>query len=96
MKINLDIVNHVTCKHAKLYYKIICIVGYTNITKSDKFVDLKIDILRSIRLLFLYNTKYDVFEHDFLHVCGINSWLHVNIFYIFLKLRNMVFDLFIL
>jgi hypothetical protein len=36
MKINLDIVNDVTNKNAKFYYKIICIVGYKKITKSDK------------------------------------------------------------
>jgi hypothetical protein len=41
MKINLDIVNDVTYKYAKFYYKIHYIMGYTKVTKSDKFIDLK-------------------------------------------------------
>jgi hypothetical protein len=41
MKINPDIVNDVTCRHAKFHYKILCIVIYTKITNLIKFEDLK-------------------------------------------------------
>jgi hypothetical protein len=41
MKINLDVVNNVTYKHAKYYYKILCVVGYTKIIKSDKIYRFK-------------------------------------------------------
>jgi hypothetical protein len=41
-KINLNIVNDVTYKHATFYYKILYIVGYKKITKSDKIYRLKI------------------------------------------------------
>jgi hypothetical protein len=37
----MDILNDVSYKYAKLYYKIIHIVGYTKITKSYKTVDFK-------------------------------------------------------
>jgi hypothetical protein len=50
MKTNLNIVNDVTCKYANFYYEILCIVGYTKITKSDKTCRFKINILRSRRL----------------------------------------------
>jgi hypothetical protein len=76
MKINLDIVKDVTYEYAKLYYEILCIVGYTKIINLRKFVDLKIYVLRSRLLTFLCSLKYNVFEYDFFHVCGINSWLH--------------------
>jgi hypothetical protein len=36
MKINLDIINDVTYKHAKFYYEILYTVGYTKIKKSNK------------------------------------------------------------
>jgi hypothetical protein len=36
MKINLDMVNNVTCKYAKSYYEILWIVGYIEIKKSHK------------------------------------------------------------
>jgi hypothetical protein len=49
---------------------------------------------RSTRLLFLCSPKYKVFEYEILHVCEINSWQHLNIFFhIFLKLENLIFDL---
>jgi hypothetical protein len=76
MKINLNIVKDVTYKCVKFYYKILYIVGYTKIINLIKFVDLKINILRSRRLSFLCRPKYKTFEHDFLHACGINSWLY--------------------
>jgi hypothetical protein len=48
MKINLDVVNNVIYKYVKFYYKyvkfyyeILCIVGYTKTTKSDKIYRLK-------------------------------------------------------
>jgi hypothetical protein len=76
MKINMHIVKDVTYKYAKLYYEILCIVGYKKITNLIKFVELKIYVPRSTRLSFLCSPKYKVFEHDIFHVCGINSWLH--------------------
>jgi hypothetical protein len=60
MKINLDIVNDVT-----FYYEMICIVGYTKITKSDKICSFGIHILRSTCLSFLCSKEYKVFEHNF-------------------------------
>jgi hypothetical protein len=83
MKINLGIVNDVTYKHAKFYYEILCIVSYTKITKSGKICRFEIYILRSRRLSFLCSLNCKVFDHDFLHVCGINSWLHTNFFFNF-------------
>jgi hypothetical protein len=41
MKINLGIVNDVTYKHPKCYYEILCIVGYTKITKYDEIYIFK-------------------------------------------------------
>jgi hypothetical protein len=92
MKTNLDIVIDVAYKYAKFWYEILCIVGYTEMTKSDKIGRFEIYILRSTCLLFLCSPEYKVFKHDYLHICGINSWLHPNIFFIlFLKLGNMIF-----
>jgi hypothetical protein len=51
-------------------------MGYTKMTKSDKFGDLNIYILRSSRLSFLYSQKYKVFGIDILQVYGINHWQH--------------------
>jgi hypothetical protein len=45
ININLDKVNDITCKYAKFNCGILYIVGYTTITKSDKFVDFRIYIL---------------------------------------------------
>jgi hypothetical protein len=73
MKINLNIVKDVTYKCAKFYYEILYIMGYTKIINLIKFVDLKIDVLRSRRLSFLCRPKDKAFEHDLLHACGINS-----------------------
>jgi hypothetical protein len=36
MKINLDIINDVTYEHANFQCEIICIMGYTIMTKSNK------------------------------------------------------------
>jgi hypothetical protein len=41
MKINLGIVNDVTYKHTKFCYEVLCIIGYTKITKSDKMCSFK-------------------------------------------------------
>jgi hypothetical protein len=68
MKINQDIVNDVIYTYAEIYYKILCIVIYTKITKSDKICGFEIYILRSRHLLFLCSPKYKVLEQDFLHV----------------------------
>jgi hypothetical protein len=46
---NLDILNDVIYKHVKFYY-VFCIAGYTKITKSDKFVDMKIYILSCLQI----------------------------------------------
>jgi hypothetical protein len=73
MKINQDIVNDVIYKYAKFYYEILCIVGYTKITKSGKIYIFEVYILRSRCLSFLCSPKYKVFEQDFLHVGGIKS-----------------------
>jgi hypothetical protein len=67
-------------------------VGYIKIIQSDKNVDLKIYILRSTRLSFLCSPKYKAFEHDFLHICAINSCLQPNMFSIILKTQNKIFD----
>jgi hypothetical protein len=80
MKINQDIVNDVIYKYVKFHYEILCIAGYTKITKFGKVYRFELYILRSRRLLFLCSPKYNVFEQEFLHVGGINSWLYTNIF----------------
>jgi hypothetical protein len=55
-----------------------------------KFIDLKIYIVRSRSLSFLYRSKYKVFEYDFLHIYQINSQLHTNIFIKIFKLINII------
>jgi hypothetical protein len=78
MKINPNIVNDVTCRHANFHNKILCIVIYIKITKSDKICRFKVYIFRSTHLPFLYSPNYKAFELDFLHVGEINSWLQPN------------------
>jgi hypothetical protein len=90
-KINQNIVNDVIYKYVKFYYEILCIVGYI-IKKSSKIYNFflqkskiyrfEVYILRSRRLSFLCSPKYSVFEQKFLHIGGINSWLHANIIFI--------------
>jgi hypothetical protein len=60
MKINQDKLNDFIYKYANFYYEILCIVGYTKITKSDKIYRFEVYILRSRRLPFFVaqNTKY--------------------------------------
>jgi hypothetical protein len=60
VKINPDIVNDVTCRHEIFYYKILCIVIYTKITKSDKIRRFKVYILRSTHLSFLCSPNYNL------------------------------------
>jgi hypothetical protein len=91
MKINLNIVKDVTYKCAKFYYEILYIVGYTKITNLIKFVDLKINVLRSRRLSFLCRPKYKTFEHDLLHACGINSWLYPDFVFRFFEIQKYNF-----
>jgi hypothetical protein len=78
MKINLNIVKDVTYKCAKFLLRNTLYYGLHKITNLIKFVDLKINVLRSRRLSFLCRPKNKAFEHDLLHVCGINSWLHLD------------------
>jgi hypothetical protein len=93
MKINPNIVNDVTCRHANFHNKNLCIVIYTKITKSDKICRFKVYIFRSTHLPFFCSPNYKASELDFLHVGGINSWLqpisffliHRSIIYNFLK-----------
>jgi hypothetical protein len=82
MKINLDIVNNVIYKYAKFYYDFFLYCGLHKITKFDKIYGFEIYILRSRHLFFI--PKYKIFEHIFLHVYGINSYLHANKFFNFL------------
>jgi hypothetical protein len=70
MKINIDIVNDVICKHTKFHYKILYIMSYIKITKSHKFVDCKIYIFKSIYLLFLCSPKYNVLNTFFPYLQG--------------------------
>jgi hypothetical protein len=60
MKINLDIINDATYKHAKFYYEILYTVGYTKIKKLIKFVDLKYTYsdLDICQFCAVQNTKY--------------------------------------
>jgi hypothetical protein len=60
MKINLDIINDATYKHAKFYYEILYTVGYTKIKKSNKVCRFEIYILRSRHLPVLCSPKYKV------------------------------------
>jgi hypothetical protein len=91
MKINLYISNDVIYKYANFYYEILYIVGYIKITKSDKICRFEIYILRSRCLPFLCSPNYKVFEYDFLHICGIKSWLHMKIYSKFFETRKYVF-----
>jgi hypothetical protein len=72
----LDTVNLRECK--------ILLQNYINFrlhkNKSHKICTFEIYIFRSTSFLFLYSSQYKVFKHDSLHVCGINNWLHPNIF----------------
>jgi hypothetical protein len=54
-----------------------------------KFEDLKIYILRFTYLSFLCTQNYKVFEIDILHICGINYYLHLDVFHI---LRTCKYD----
>jgi hypothetical protein len=83
MTTNLDIVNVVTYEHATVLYEILYIMGYTKITNYGKISRFENIYNRSTRLSFLCSPKYKVFDYEFLHVCVINSWLHLNIFFIF-------------
>jgi hypothetical protein len=80
MKINLDIVNDVTYKHAKFQYKILYIMGYKKMTNYGNICRFENIHNRSTRLPFLCSLKYKVFDYKFLYFCRINSWLHPNIF----------------
>jgi hypothetical protein len=80
MKINLDIVNDVTYKHAKFQYEIRYIMGYTKMANCGNICRFENIHNRSTCLVLLCSQKYKVFEYGFLHVCRINSWLHPNIF----------------
>jgi hypothetical protein len=81
MKINLDIVNDVTYKHAKFQYEIRYIMGYTKNTNYGNICRFENIYNRSTRLSFLCSPKYKVFEYEILRVCRINSWLYPNIFF---------------
>jgi hypothetical protein len=57
-------------------------MGYTKITKPDEFVDL----IMYMSLLFLCRSpKCNVFEHEFLHVCGLAT---SEDFFIFIENKN--------
>jgi hypothetical protein len=91
MKINVYIVNDVTYNHEISYYEILCIVGYAKIIKFDKKCRFE-NIVTQILAFFLCSPKIKVFKPYFLHVYGIYSWLHANIFKKnCLKLRNIIF-----
>ena len=62
--------------------------------ESDKSVDLNMYIFKSLFFSFSCSKKYNVFEFDFLLVCGIHNWLHLRFFHIFLKHINSVFEFF--
>jgi hypothetical protein len=56
----MNIVNDVTYKHNLfIYYEIICIMGYTQLTTSDNNVDLKIYVLIST-LCHFYVSKFEI------------------------------------
>jgi hypothetical protein len=79
MKMNSNIVNYVTYKHADFQLKILCIIRYIKMTKSNYFTDLK--IYTQIHTSFLCSLEYKyVFEINILHVCVINHWLYVDFF----------------
>jgi hypothetical protein len=80
MKINLDMVNDIIYNYVKFYCKILYIMGYTKITRSDKICRFEIYIHRSRRLSFLCSLKYKKVRHIFFYICGINSWLHAIFF----------------
>jgi hypothetical protein len=76
MKMNLDITNYVTYKHAKFYHKILILCVH-KITKSDTICNFKICILKSKYLSFCVAKKTKYLNMIFFQDCGINSWLHV-------------------
>jgi hypothetical protein len=81
MKTNLDIVNDVTYKHENFKYKILYIMGYTKMTNSDQICRFESIYTTIYTFVILCSPEYKVFEHEFLHVCWINSWLHPNILF---------------
>jgi hypothetical protein len=83
MKISQNVVNDVTYKNTKFQYEILYIMGYTKITNYGKICRFENIHNGSIRLSFLCSPKYKAFECEFLHVCEINSGLHLNIFFTF-------------
>jgi hypothetical protein len=63
--------------------------------KSDTICRFEKYVLRSTHLSFLCSPNYNVFEHDFLHLSGINNWLHQHIFVqFFLNLIKAIYDFF--
>jgi hypothetical protein len=60
LKTDLDIINSVTCKHAKFYTKFFIMWVHRN-DKICRFENIHTQIY-----MFLYSLKYKVFEHDFL------------------------------
>jgi hypothetical protein len=60
MKLNLHTANDVIYKYAKLYYKILCIMGYTKITLSNKICRFKntYSDLDVCHFCLAQNTKY--------------------------------------
>jgi hypothetical protein len=65
MKINLDIVNDVTCRHKNFHNKILCIVIYTKIINLTKFVDL----------------KYTYLDLHICHFCVAQTTKHLNLIF---------------
>jgi hypothetical protein len=72
LKINMDILNGVTYKHAHFQCKIICITSYTKMKKYDKFADLNMYIIKSTHLSFCVSKNTKHLKIYILHFCGIS------------------------
>jgi hypothetical protein len=74
-----------------------CNLGYTKITNSDSFGDFK-NVYCSLFPIpgstFLYRPDHKVFRTEILQTCDIYHQLHADLFSIFLKLQNMIFNFF--
>jgi hypothetical protein len=72
MNINLDIINGVTYTHANFDTKLFVLWAY-KILKYDKNYRFENINNQIDTFLFLCSLDYKVFEHDYSHICGINS-----------------------
>jgi hypothetical protein len=93
MKTNLDIINDVTYKHKKKSTRNSLFRGLHKNEKSDKicryeYMHSDLDVCD-----FGVAQEYRAFKIVILLVCGINSWLHPNMFFLLFRTHKCDFSL---